>query len=71
LILDLSSAPYVDVAGSEMLLQLSNQLKKKEIELKIVEALSSVRDILRKQGMEAIIGHISRRVFVNDVVQNL
>jgi high affinity sulfate transporter 1 len=69
LVLDLSAAPYVDVAGSKMLLQLSTQLQKKGVELKMVEALSNVRDILRKQGMEDIIGHISRRVFVNDVVE--
>jgi len=69
LILDLSAAPYVDVAGSKMLLQVSNQLQKKGVRLKIVEALSSVREILRKQGMEEIIGRISRRVFINDAVQ--
>lgn len=67
-ILDLAAAPYVDVAGSKMLLQLSNQLKKKNIQLKIVEALSDVRDMLRKQGMEEIIGHISRKVSINDAV---
>jgi len=69
LILDLSAAPYVDVAGSKMLLQVSNQLQKKGVRLKIVEALSSVREILRKQGMEEVIGRISRRVFINDAVQ--
>ncbi|HRI61629.1 MAG TPA: SulP family inorganic anion transporter [Saprospiraceae bacterium] len=68
-ILDLSASSYVDVAGSKMLLQLSEQLHKKGIQLKIVEALSNVRDILRMQGMEEIIGHISRRVSVNDAVQ--
>jgi SulP family sulfate permease len=68
-ILDMSPSSYVDVAGSKMLLQLSNQLQKKGIRLKIVEALSTVRDILRKQGMEEVIGHISRRVFVSDVVE--
>ena len=68
-ILDLSSASYVDVAGSNMLLQLSNQLNTKDIQLKIVEALSGVRDILRKQGMEEIIGHISRKVSIDDAVQ--
>ena len=68
-ILDLSSASYVDVAGSNMLLQLSNQLNKKDIQLKIVEALSGVRDILRKQGMEEIIGHIRRKVSIDDAVQ--
>jgi hypothetical protein len=34
----------------------------------ILEALGTVRDILRKQGMEDVIGHISRRIFINDVV---
>jgi len=68
-ILDLSPSSYVDVAGSKMLLQVSNQLQKKGIKLKIVEALSNVREILRKQGMEEMIGRISRRVFINDVVQ--
>lgn len=68
-ILDLSASSYVDVAGSKMLLQLSEQLRKKGIQLKIVEALSNVRDILRLQGMEEIIGHISRRVSVHDAVQ--
>lgn len=69
LVLDLSASPYVDVAGSKMLLQLSNELKKKGIQLRIVEALSNVREILRKQGMEEIIGHISRKVSVHDAVQ--
>jgi len=68
-VLDLASAPYVDVAGSKMLLQLSDQLQKQEIKLKIVEALSDVRDILRKQGMEDVIGHISRRSSVDHAVQ--
>jgi high affinity sulfate transporter 1 len=69
LILDLAASPYVDVAGSKMLLQLSNELNKRGIKLRIVEALSNVREILRKQGMEEIIGHISRKVSVHDVVQ--
>ncbi len=70
-ILDLSAAPFIDVAGSKMLLELSNQLQKKGVQLKIVEALSTARDMLRKQGMEEVIGRISRRVSINDVVQEL
>lgn len=68
LILDLSSSPFVDVSGSKMLLQLSNELKLRGVTFKIVEALSQARDLLRAQGMEEIIGHISRKVSVNDVV---
>lgn len=67
-ILDLSASPFIDVEGSKMLLQLSNQLKRKGIGLKVVEALSSVRDIMRKQGMEEVIGHISRKISIDDAV---
>lgn len=69
LVLDLSASSYVDVAGSKMLLQLSSDLRKKGIQLKVVEALSNVRDILRKQGMEDIVGHISRRVSIETAVK--
>ena len=68
IILDLSASPYVDVSGSKMLLQLSLELNKKGIKLKIVEAISVVRDLLRKQGMEDVIGHISRSVSIDDVI---
>ncbi len=68
-ILDLSASPFIDVAGSKMVLQLSNQLKKKGIKLKLVEALSNARDIMRKQGMEDVIGHISRKVSIDDAVR--
>jgi len=59
-ILDLSAAPYVDVAGSTMLCELARQLSEKNIDLKLAEARSEVRDILRKQHMEEIIGPIQR-----------
>ncbi|MFX8953755.1 sodium-independent anion transporter, partial [Acinetobacter baumannii] len=39
-ILDMSASSYVDVSGSKMLLQLSESLKSKNIQFKIVEALS-------------------------------
>ncbi len=69
LILDLSASPAVDVSGSKMLLQLSNELKQRGITFRIVEALSDVRDLLRLQGMEEITGHISRKVSVHSVVE--
>ena len=68
-VLDLSPSSYVDVEGSKMLLQISDQLKHKHIQLRIVEALATVRDILRKQGMEEMVGHISRRSSINEVVE--
>jgi sulfate permease, SulP family len=68
LVLDLSASPYVDVAGSKMLLNLSGELQKRDIGIKFVNALSNVREILRKQGVEKITGHISRNSTVADAV---
>ncbi len=68
LVLDLASSPYVDVGGSKMLVQLAEHCQKKGIKLKIVDALSEVRDILRKQGLEDYIGHISRQETLAEVV---
>jgi anti-anti-sigma factor len=67
-IIDLSSSPYIDVAGAKMLLKLTTELKERSITLKIVGALGVVRDILRKLGMEEQIGHISRRDSLQDEV---
>ena len=68
-VIDLSSSPYVDVAGSKMLLQIADYLQQNDIQLKLVDALSGVREILRKQGMEKLIGHISRQLTLFEVVE--
>jgi MFS superfamily sulfate permease-like transporter len=67
-ILDLSSTSFVDVSASKMLLRLSNELRDQGISFRIVEALSNVRDILRKLGMEEITGHISRKTSIQSEV---
>jgi len=68
LILDMSSANYVDVSGARFLLQLENELEKKGIGFRIVDALGKVRDILRAEGMEKEIGHISRKSTINEIL---
>jgi len=70
LLIDLSASPWVDVAGSKMLVELSKTMRQRKIEFRIVEALAPVRDMLRKQGIEQKIGHISRKVTINDVVND-
>jgi SulP family sulfate permease len=67
-ILDLSAAPYVDVAGSKMLLNLAGALSKEGKKVRVVQALSNVREILRKQGLEEMTGHISRTVTIAEAV---
>ncbi|MBA4317136.1 MAG: DNA repair protein [Flavobacterium sp.] len=67
-ILDLNSSPHVDIAGARFLKQLFIDLKKKKITLKIAEARSEVRDTLRSENLEDLLGHISRFVSVDDLV---
>lgn len=68
LVLDLAAAPYVDVAGSKMLLNLAQSFQKQAKTIRIVEALSNVREILRKQGLEEITGKISRTCTIDEAV---
>jgi len=49
--------------------RLAEQIKAKGVATRIVGALSNVRDILRKQGVEEITGPINRVDFINDVVE--
>lgn len=67
-ILDLNSSPRLDIAGARFLKQLFIDLKERNICLKIAEARSEVRDILRSENLEEILGHISRFVSVDDLV---
>jgi high affinity sulfate transporter 1 len=68
LIIDLSSAPVVDVAGSDMLLDLCNDLKQQHIQVKMIDALSNVRDLLRQQGLEDYTGHLNRTDTISDLI---
>lgn len=70
LVLDLSAAPYVDVAGSKMLLNVAASLKKEGKQIRIVNALSNVRETLRKQGLEDMTGHISRSATIVEMLSS-
>jgi sulfate permease, SulP family len=67
-ILDLSSANFIDVAGARFLIWLEEDLEKKGIRFRVVDALGNVRDILRAEGMEKEIGHISRKHTINEIL---
>jgi high affinity sulfate transporter 1 len=59
-ICDLSTSPNVDMAGAHMFLKLHTELTKRDIDLRLVEARSTVRDMLRVEGVEERIGRIDR-----------
>jgi sulfate permease, SulP family len=67
---DLSSSPYVDLAGAKLIRRLYQDLAAKGISFKIAEAYFEVRDTLRAEGLEHLFGHISRKASVSDLVDD-
>jgi len=65
---DLSTSPYVDIAGARFIKKLFLDLKARGISFKIAEAHSDVRDILRAEEIDHLLGHISRKISVDDLV---
>jgi len=64
---DLSTSPYVDIAGARLLGEIQRELAARGVALRIVEARSSVRDLIRKEiGMS--VGEVSRKISVDDAV---
>lgn len=59
-ILDLSNAPHVDVAGAEMLTALHHSLEARGARLRVVEARSHVRELLRAVEFERKVGYVDR-----------
>jgi high affinity sulfate transporter 1 len=59
---DLSTTPYVDVAGARMLRRLHDELAGKNIGLRVVGAHSEVRDRLRFEKLQEWVGPINRHV---------
>jgi SulP family sulfate permease len=67
-ICDLSNSPYVDLAGARMLARLHDELEALKIELLVVEAHATERDILRAEGLEKLVGPIDRHISLADAV---
>jgi SulP family sulfate permease len=65
---DLSTSPTVDLAGVRMLATLHAELQAAGIRLRLVGARATVRDILRAEGMEDLVGYFGRRISVADVI---
>ena len=65
---DLSTSPYVDIAGTGMLSALGRDLAEVGIELRLAEAHAAVRDILRAEGLDKRMGPIDRRLSIDDVI---
>ena len=67
-IFDLSTSAYIDSSGARLIKKLYLNLETRGISLKVAEAHSEVRDILRFEDIEHLLGHVSRKVSVHDIV---
>jgi len=65
---DLSNSPYVDVAGADMLAELHSELHSRGIQLRIVEARSKARDLLRAVGLEEHVGYLGRHMSIDQAL---
>jgi sulfate permease, SulP family len=64
---DLSTSPYVDIAGARLLGETQRTLAALGVAMRIVEARAPVRDIIRKEiGMS--VGQVSRRISIDDAI---
>ncbi len=59
-IFDLSTSATIDSSGAGLIKHLQENLSQKGINFKVTEAHSEVRDILRKEKIEKLLGHVSR-----------
>ena len=67
-IFDLSTSAHIDSSGARLIKRLYENLSAKGIELKVAEAHSGVRDRLRLEDIEHLLGHVSRRDTLHDMV---
>jgi SulP family sulfate permease len=67
-IFDLSTSATIDSSGARLIKRLYQNLEAKDISFKVAEAHSEVRDILRFEDIEHLLGHVSRRDTLHDVV---
>jgi MFS superfamily sulfate permease-like transporter len=70
-ICDLSTSPAIDMAGARMFLTLDAELIKRGIHFRLVEARSTVRDMLRVEGVEEKVGRIDRFTSLAEAIENL
>ena len=68
LVWDLSSSPYVDIAGARMLGSIQRELAARGVKLRIVDARATVRDLVRTE-LGLAVGEVARRISVDDVVR--
>lgn len=65
---DLTTSPMIDMAGARTFLTLKAELDKRGVAFRVVEARSTVRDMLRIEGVEERIGRVDRFTMLADAI---
>ena len=69
-VIDLSAAPIVDMQSAHTLASMADELGAMSIQFHAVEPRSSVRDRLRREGVDGKLGGINRFTTVADVIDH-
>jgi sulfate permease, SulP family len=69
-VLDLSAAPLVDMQSAHTLAGMAEELIAERIQFNAIEARSSVRDRLRREGVDGKLGGVNRFMTVADVIDH-
>jgi len=68
---DLSASPYIDLAGARMLRAICAALSGRGVPMRIIGAHGSVRDLLRAEGLEEMVGKLDRTLTVDSLLSSL
>jgi sulfate permease, SulP family len=68
---DLSASPYIDLAGASMLREICVALSGRGVPMRIIGAHGSVRDLLRAEGLEKMVGKLDRTLTVDSLLSSL
>jgi high affinity sulfate transporter 1 len=68
---DLSASPYIDLAGARMLREICVALSGRGVPMRIIGAHGSVRDLLRAEGLEKMVGKLDRTLTVDSLLSSL
>jgi SulP family sulfate permease len=69
-IFDLSTSAYIDSSGARFIKKLYLDLRARGITLHVAEAHSEVRDILRYEEIEHLLGHVGRRDSIHAILKH-
>ena len=65
---DLSSSPYVDIAGARMLGEIQRELATRDVKLRLVQGRATVRDLVRAE-LGTSVGEVTRRISIDDAIK--